>query len=324
MAAEARARWVYIAGDVRSGSTLLADLLAQPLRAFNAGELGRLWACHERGQLCTCGQPIDECDLWMEVIQRVQEEVGVREYRELSKLAYGRLSHPKMVRSRRLTPPASQELVLREVTERAVEAVTGAAVVIDATKMARTLWVAAHLDRPLTAVHLVRDPRAVAFACMSNSLRDPSQRDRRLGKEPVPRSTVGWTVRNLACRRVLRSRPSVEAYQVRYEDLASQPGAEIERIVGQTMETIDAFASVASGDCHSLGGNPRRFAPSEVKLDDRWRTGMAPGWKALSTVLSAPWLKGFGYRLLPGDEWASGARKTTEIEKDDHRPNNAA
>lgn len=293
-----RARWVYIAGDVRSGSTLLADLLAQPLQAFNAGELGRLWDCLERGQLCTCGEPIDGCPIWMEVVQRVQEELGLRRYAEISALAHGRMNHPKMLRSRRLAPPSSEEVTLREVTERAVEAATGAAVVVDATKMARTLWVTAHVDRPLTAVHLVRDPRAVAFACMSNSARDPSQRDRRLGKEPVPRSTIAWTVRNLACRRVLRSCPSVETYQVRYEDLAAHPEAEIERIVGRSSGALNPFASVSSGECHSLGGNPRRFAPAEVKLDERWRTGMATRWKALSTILTAPWLKTFGYRLL--------------------------
>lgn len=299
MAGEVGNRWVYVAGDVRSGSTLLADLLTQSFDAFNAGELGRLWDCLERGQLCTCGRPIDGCDIWGEVVQGVRAEFGGRSYRELADLAYGALDHPRMLRSRRLTPPSSEEVALREVTERTIEAVTGAAVVVDATKMARTLWVAAHVDRPLTAVHLVRDPRAVAFACMSNSARDPSLRDRHLGKEPVHRSTVAWTVRNLACRRVLRSLPAADAHDVRYEDLATRPEVEIERIAGQSTRMLDAFASVSSGECHSLGGNPRRFAPSEVKLDERWRSGMATRWKALSTVLTAPWLKTFGYRLLP-------------------------
>jgi hypothetical protein len=294
-----RARWIYIAGDIRSGSTLLADLLTQSLRAFNAGEFGRIWECLERGQLCTCGQQIDECDIWKEVMQQVDKEIGIRSIREASELARGGMSHPEIMRSRRLAPPSSREVALREATERAVEAVTGADVVLDSTKMARTLWVAEHVDRPLTAVHLTRDPRAVAFACMNNSARDPSLNDRYLGKQSVPRATVSWAVRNFACRRVIRSRPPADVHHVRYEDLATQPEAEIERIVGRSAAISGAFASVSSGECHSIGGNPRRFTASEVKLDERWRTGMALQRKALATVLAAPWLRSYGYGVLP-------------------------
>jgi hypothetical protein len=56
---------VLIGGYGRSGSTLLERMLGQIPGYFSAGELCHIW---ERGliekQLCGCGMPLPECDLW--------------------------------------------------------------------------------------------------------------------------------------------------------------------------------------------------------------------------------------------------------------------
>jgi hypothetical protein len=45
----ARSRWVYVAGEGRSGRTLLGSLLVTALGAFDCGELHRLWVSRVDG-----------------------------------------------------------------------------------------------------------------------------------------------------------------------------------------------------------------------------------------------------------------------------------
>ena len=65
---------VYIAGDGRSGSTLLSRLLNQLPGWLALGEVRYFW---ERGlqqnRACECGHPFGECPLWREVVAELRD-----------------------------------------------------------------------------------------------------------------------------------------------------------------------------------------------------------------------------------------------------------
>src|SRR3712207_9509572 len=70
---------VYIAGDGRSGSTLLSRLLHQVPGWLALGEVRYFW---ERGlqqdRACECGRPFSECPLWSRVADELRADGGAR------------------------------------------------------------------------------------------------------------------------------------------------------------------------------------------------------------------------------------------------------
>src|SRR5204862_6576366 len=61
---------LYIGGWGRSGSTLLAHVLAEVPGFVSVGELRYVWqAGPEANELCGCGLPFDECPVWTAVGQ---------------------------------------------------------------------------------------------------------------------------------------------------------------------------------------------------------------------------------------------------------------
>ena len=59
---------LYIAGMLRSGSTLLAASLASAPGAVTIGESSMLWNAIEKGKLCTCGQQVTDCPFWHPIL----------------------------------------------------------------------------------------------------------------------------------------------------------------------------------------------------------------------------------------------------------------
>src|SRR5579872_5725970 len=78
---------IYIAGDGRSGSTLLDRLIGACDGAFSCGELANLLNAVQSGEeLCACGERAPACRFWAEVMRRWRGAVAhfePDEYRRL-------------------------------------------------------------------------------------------------------------------------------------------------------------------------------------------------------------------------------------------------
>ena len=89
---------------------------------------------------------------------------------------------------------------------------------------------------------------------------------------------------------------------VRYEDFVADPAAMIRDVLrfgGVTGAALDYVAgrTLRLSPHHSIGGNPMRFGrgPTEVKLDDTWRTALPTRERRLVTALALPLLMIYGY-----------------------------
>jgi hypothetical protein len=184
----------------------------------------------------------------------------------------------------------------------AIAARTGADVVIDSSKLPPYgALVGALPGVEVKVLHLVRDPRAAAFSWRRtrglDGAADPTPMDR-----PSPlRAAVLWLVWNLAARLFWRG----DAYlRVRYEDLCADPGGVVRRVA--------TFAGLPTGPLpfrapgvidlaptHTVAGNPARHrtGPVAIVADDEWRAGLGRGAYALVTLVTAPALRLFGYRV---------------------------
>jgi len=63
---------LYIAGETRSGSTLLDCMLGETGSFFSTGELFLIWRQgFMQDLLCGCGKKIRDCEFWGAVIHRL-------------------------------------------------------------------------------------------------------------------------------------------------------------------------------------------------------------------------------------------------------------
>ena len=307
---------VYIAGWGRSGSTLLDSLLGQIEGFFSTGELRYIW---ERGVLgdwkCGCGRSVKRCEVWSVVLAKLQADDQGPDARTILRWQrqVTRFRHTSGL-LRRTSDDVSDHFPLEPYVNlmgrlfSAIAEVTGARVVVDSSKWPSD---AAILDLvpglELYVVHLIRDPRAVAY---SWGTRQPD-----IGRQSVVASTTNWVAWNLACEALRRKLPE-RSTLVRYEDFVKQPRATLGRIVelvGQDPSRIPSIREKTFDivETHTVSGNPGRFrlGPIEVSPDTRWLEQLSPARKAAATAIALPLLRRYGYPIWPvGDDRGADRR----------------
>jgi hypothetical protein len=260
---------VYIGGYGHSGSTLLEYLLASSPEVIACGEVVSVPRERGRKTKCTCGQLARDCPVW------------------------GPLQ---------TSPAALDGWTHERLTLALLERVCGAhAVMVESSK---TPWnsvaVPFRLHRKLGAnfqlLHIVRDPRAVSWSAIKKAGRK--------GKRPLMAlrgsvAALSWSVSNLACALFGRMHPD-RYIQIRYEDLAQNPGAVMQELFAKLMPNAawrpEAIGS--GGNRHQLYGNRMRsetLTLAEIKEDAAWKSDMPPASRALVAALTFPLRKNYGY-----------------------------
>lgn len=313
-----RVRVLYIGGEGRSGSTLLAAMLGQYPGLLPVGELRGIWQAIATDELCGCGTPFSECGFWSEVGDvafggwaRVDSEQMLRLDREYARhRRIARLLVPT-IRRRHAVDLATITATMSALYL-AIRRVSGCEVILDSTKdptYAFLLNLVPEVDMRL--VHLVRDSRGVAYSWQRRVARPeyanhPELRDTVMDRREPWRAAVEWDVKNSLVRH-LGSR-GVPRLLLRYESLLEDPDGSIDRVLshaglsagdGSTHEGGEGYESLPH---HTIGGNRIRFVRGKVKLrpDDEWQAAMNRRDRTLVTALSLPYLWAYGY-LKPRD-----------------------
>lgn len=276
-------------GVGRSGSTLLVRMLGQLPGCVTIGELVYLWELGLlRDHRCGCGAQFSDCPFWSEV-GRVAfggwDAVDLDQMLALKRSVDGTKRIPLL-----LVPWLRPEFhrQLRRYADglsaiyRAVGQVSGAEVIVDSSKHPSTLYVLRRTPGiDLRALHLVRDPRGVAYS-WSKQMERPERPGVAFPRWPA--RTVGrrWITGNLlvAALRLV----GVPVLRMRYEDLIADPARELNRVAAavqrRAARTAPSFLhdgpEVDLAPAHTLAGNPMRFRTGRVQLsaDEAWRTAL--------------------------------------------------
>ena len=305
-------RVVYIAGYGRSGSTVLDVLLANAPGVFGAGEAERFFHDLDDGGVCTCEEPYSRCEIWRVVLGKLQAVVGDLEPGpELQRLARDLTAaeskgQPRSRSERERLASLSGEVWQTFFTS--LFDLTGATHIVDSSKSSRTsvrrverLTRDAGLD--VRVIHLIRDPRAVAYSAGRRGNNDQLEAGsirRSIGGALRP--LVGWTLSNLAAETSARRLPDAPTLRVRYEDLMTDPegvlrsiGSFIEVDVEPVLATLENGESMSPG--HGVRGNRmRRGGPIRLKFDRDWVDDLDPTLRRLS-YLTWPLARRYGYRV---------------------------
>jgi hypothetical protein len=301
---------LYIAGVGRSGSTLLERMLGALPGSVNAGEVNAIFSrVASQDQRCGCGEPFSRCGFW--------SAVGEHAFGGWSAVTprMARLQ-PRVVRQRhvpRLATGLAGTAYRRELAEYlevhrrlydAVAEVAGAELVVDASKSTAQLFALRRIEGlDLRVLHLVRDPRGVAHSWTKSGLHKPqSTHGDTMGTYSPHRLAVLWAALEMECSVLGAVAP--HSARVRYEDLVDRPrptltqgltGVGLPPAPGDLDHVGDH--SVVLGPSHGVAGSRTRFTTGriELRVDDAWRSALAPGARRFVTAVTLPQLLRRGY-----------------------------
>lgn len=295
----------------RSGSTLLDTMLGELDGFFSAGELRYVFNHFVKKRPCGCGRPIDECQVWKPVMHRVMQRVELDH--DLRRAAAWqrdavRLRHLPRLLELRQTPlagPLAQYVSALKATYEGIAEVTGSTVVIDSSKRPSDAAILRLLpDVEVYLVHLVRDPRAVAYSWRRK--RPQMDRDSDMQRYGTLASSGNWLSWNVMAEIVCRRHGVERCRRIRYEDLVADPRRVLQDIAvlteteGVLLPTLDD-SRVTLLENHTVAGNPRRFDTgiTTIRSDEEWLHQQSLRDRVVVTAVSAPLLRRYSYRFRP-------------------------
>lgn len=300
---------LYLGGLGRSGTTLLERLLSQIDGMQALGETVHGWvrSLHNDDK-CGCGDPFSKCEFW--------QQVGKDAFGGWPQVDTERVETLRHQVDRLRRVPALLARSSRGLDEylfyyvhlyRAVQAVSGAHWLVDSSKHASLAHCLRHsAEIELRVVHVVRDPRAVAYS-WSKFVERPdvtsTDSDAYMSRYSPPRTAVMWMAENTAIE-TLRTR-GVPVHRVRYEDFVEDPQ--------QTVSSILAFVGLPDSGTlsiqdhavnlrrtHTLSGNPMRFDTGEIVIspDIEWQDRLPTADRRTVGAMTWPLAHRYSYPVL--------------------------
>lgn len=306
---------IYIAGCGRSGSTLLDLLLGNHPYISGLGEVHRL-SINPDERLCTCKQPIAQCEYWRPRIESLCESEGVA-FSDWTEILFTtsvreKTHHERQFKadtveiigaigSKRLLQLASW--ISDDVVSNCRAAKNSWALfdevakqdnskfVVDASKNALRMKLL-YMERPASTyiLHLVRDGRAVAASAL------------RRKEVPVRQGAQKWRIANRNVELALKTIPQSRFYRVRYEDLCDH--------TENVMKAICRFAGIPyhpdmtklkKRESHDVPGNPMLFrhAETEIEKDERWKQQLEEEDLSAFLSVASSYSAKYGYQPDP-------------------------
>jgi Sulfotransferase family len=301
---------LYIAGMTRSGTTLLCNLLNELPGFVGVGEARTYWRAMREPRWCGCGALVSECPFWAEVADWVERHGGPLDvdrarFLQLAHVRSLPLQLARLARAKESDSPPGEYAQLMARLYAGIAAISGADVIVDSSKGPHDAYaISKFTDLDLWVIHLVRDPRGVAYSA-SRRLPNPDKPTGFMEQQQASEVAIRWVARNAVTEILLARRLGPRYIRVRYEDFVSNPDEAIGRI--SAMCTGRRERLPLSGDTisfsrnHSVAGNPKRLAegPVRIRPDHQWTEQMARRSRLTATIGAAPLLLRYGYPLRP-------------------------
>jgi hypothetical protein len=320
---EKKIKVLFIAGNGRSGSTILHNVLGQIDGFCALGELREIWL---RGAIknwwCGCGTAFHDCDFWQEVLTDaygapdavdVQKMYEQTESLRIPHLPLTFLPGWRKKKIERLRPYLDQLTKLYQ----AIQATTNSRVIIDSSKNPSYGYLLRFIPEiDFYVLHYMRDSLPVSYSWSKKKEFQPGIY--MVQKKPSS-SAMQWNARNVTAEIFLRSRPE-KFMRLRYEDFIEYPQTAVSAILSMLGEADVSLPFSASHTVelnkvnHSVFGNAVRFqnGPVTLRMDNRWRSQMARKDKLAVSALTWPLRLRYGY-LQPGSPSPRQDHKRNEL-----------
>jgi len=304
----------FILAPTRSGSTLLDNLLASHPSVVSLGEIDKLraYALQDRRLynpkqplICSCGSPVPDCNFWRQVEASIGAPLGnlslqwppanhardslpifQRHVLDASVKLLAR--RPGLFRSHRTHKLFGSNYIVEDSWRLfdAVQAVTGAACIVDASKAHyrfRTLWQSR--KDAVRAIVLCRDYRAVTHSQM------------RRGRS-IEQAIERWNRSMRLIEEMVSDIPKGNVLRLKYEALCGDPEATIRR-TWQFLALPESLTAPrrSVSDMHHISGSPSKFDPTRqsVRLDDAYVGAFNSAQLEYIRLAAQPYARLWGY-----------------------------
>jgi hypothetical protein len=271
---------VYIAGSSHSGSTLLDLLLGSHSKVESLGEAKKIPQVMQKirsgdSPVCSCLERIDDCPFWRAALC---------------------FDAPYFPERERITFEHGADLAMA----RRALAFRGREVLLDSSKiLGRLGFLTREPAFRLVCVHLIRDPRAVAFSALRKNEKKFGSFSSGGRLRLLMRHAQDWSRLNLKIRNRFGSGKSVEYLPLRYEDFVRDPVMALKKILTCVgLEFESSQMTFRDAVHHNVEGNRLRFQSGcEIRFDSSYLEGLE--WKEWlgATMPTLPALHCFGYKF---------------------------
>jgi hypothetical protein len=285
-------------------------MLGQIDGLLDVGELRFIWkAGFQKNSPCGCGRNFGDCDFWSAVTSKALgtvDEQQAKRFRSMQHLAERPFRKSKIVgafiRNHRWWKNLREYAgIIQRIIDAACE-VSGRHTVVDSSKLPAhgvALSTADNID--LHVIHLVRDPRAMAFSWRRRKpTTGPDGRRTFMRRLGYAKSSRYWNRENHDAASLKNAASSYTL--VRYEDFVNAPEEQMRHIlraVGQNDFDLSFLNGheVHLAHTHSISGNPMRFENGAVTIspDLAWCENMNPWGKWLVSCLTRRLRRLYGY-----------------------------
>lgn len=304
---------IYIAGAGRSGSTLLDAILGEAEDAFSLGEVRQIWKYLLRYEkpLCSCGKVIHKCPFWEQVLLKLfKNSIPTKE--KLEEIYYLQKTVEKIPllnsfkRKKYLFNNQNSIKKYADLTldlYKIVTEISGCKTLIDSSKLPHYLYFLKDLPINLYVVHLVRDPRGVAYSWTKEKF-NPSLGGYMKKHHPLTSARI-WSILNLGTEKFKNENYCL----IKYEDLTEHLEDNLTFLKNslnlKVSFCIQKNKIIIFKEKHLVGGNPVRFSFKKeiyIKKDIDWQKKLPFRYKILVSLLTFPLLKKYGYSIFHNEK----------------------
>ncbi len=294
---------IYIAGHGRSGSTLLSALLSEADGCLSIGEPINLWSAGLKVDKCSCGEHIMQCSFWGTVFKKYFQ---VNHWADISIIKNTKplwkikdtlgiiLKGSNFVSQEYLENLKNLYLALYEQSKKET--------LIDESKFFSYLYALKLTEAfEIKVIHLVRDPRAVAFSWQRNKI----QQTIHMRKIPWHRTALRWVIEQFILFIFLKSLPQKNKHCIKYEDLINNPQLQLEELkttfnLSGNSIFISPTQFLIKNRNHFVISNPSmpHMGENAIRKDFEWKEKMPVWAKMLVTLICWPMMLVYGYPIF--------------------------
>lgn len=257
---------IYIAGEVRSGTTVVDLFFSDQIQAHSLGELANLEDYIDRKDIgwssdwkCSCGIHLNSCSFWKKII-----------------FEFNRIKCCKRIETKVCKYNSSEHNI--EIANNCwniieiIANVYNHSHIIDSSKRAIQLDFLCKTKNKnkVKVIFVVRDSRAVSFSKANWSLKFYPNK-----KVSYFRSMIRWLITNISLANIMVRNNNIDYIIIKYEDFASNPSGMLNIVCKKLnikLGTAQNHVVNVQGK-HTIAGTPNKstFNNTLITLDKRWK-----------------------------------------------------